>query len=136
MDKYPDFWSVLLGSQPIGFILGYIVISYLSAMGIILVMAAQKYNGISNSPEKWSWKYFWANNAGNFIACLFILPIAIRLVTEFVADARLMLLISVGVGFGFYKLAKLANKFGIWTTDKLSEKISEKIKQTEIKQNE
>lgn len=135
MEKYHDFWSVLLGDGPIGFILGYIVISYISAVGIILGMASQKFKEIPNSPDKWSWKYFWANNAGNFIACLFILPIVIRILIEFVDDARLMLLLSIGVGFGFYKLAKLANKFGLWTTDKLSDKISEKVKQDSINSN-
>lgn len=133
MDKYPDFWSVLFGSGPRGFFFGYVVLAIISAIGIILIMASQKYKVIPGTPEKWSWKYFFANNAGNFGASLFVLPIFVRVLIEFVSDPRWMLLISIGLGFGFYKLAKIANDAGIWTTDKISEKIAEKIKQTELK---
>lgn len=128
MDKYPNFWSVLLGNDPVGFFLGYTALAYFASFGMILVMASQKYKNVTTSPEAWSWKYFWANNAGNFAACLFLVPIIIRVLNEFVEDPRWMLLLSIGVGFGFYRLAKLANDFGIWTTDKISEKIAEKIK--------
>jgi len=130
MDKYPNFWSVLLGNDPVGFFLGYTALSYFAAVGMILVMASQKYKNIPDSPEKWSWKYFRVNNAGNFAACFFIVPLFIRILIEFVDDPKWMLLISIGIGFGFYKLAKLANNFGIWTTDKISERIAEKIKST------
>lgn len=128
MEKYPNFWSVLLGNQPVGFIIGYIVLSYISSAGIILVMASQKYKDVPNSPDRWSWRYFFANNSLNFIACLFILPLFIRVLMEFVENPKIMLLLSIGIGFGFYRLAKLANKYGIWTTDKISEKIAEQIK--------
>jgi len=130
MNKYPDFWSVLLGNDPIGFFLGYMALSYVSAVGMILIMASQKYKNVPNSPEKWSWRYFFANNVGNFSACLFVVPIFIRVLIEFIDDPRWMLLISIGIGLGFYRLAKLANDFGIWTTDKISDKIAEKIKST------
>jgi hypothetical protein len=129
MKKYPDFWSVLLGNGPHGFFFGYITVAIIAAIGIILVMASQKYKKNPDSPDKWSWRYFWANNAGNFGACLFLVPIAIRLCVEFIDDPKWMLLLSIGVGFGFYRLAKVANDYGIWTTDKISDKISEKIKQ-------
>lgn len=132
MNKYPDFWSVILGNQPPGFFFGYISVSFVSAFGIILVMASQKYKGIDNTPNKWSWKYFFVNNSMNFVASLFVLPIFIRVVIEFIDNPQWLLLISVGLGFGFYKLAKLANNVGIWTTDKISEKIAEKIKLTEL----
>lgn len=130
MNKYPNFWSVLLGDDPVGFFLGYTALAYISAVGIILVMASQKYRDVPSTPEKWSWKYFLANNFGNFAACLFIVPIFIRVLIEFIDDPRWMLLLSIGIGFGFYKLAKLANNFGIWTTDKLSERIADKINST------
>lgn len=127
MNKYPDFWSVLLGSGNHGFFFGYVVLSLISSIGMILVMAAQKYKSVPESPDKWSWKYFWGNNLGNFIAGFFLLPIFVRLIYQYI-DSGWMLAISIGLGFGFTGLAKIANNFGIWTTDKLSEKISNKIK--------
>lgn len=131
MKKYPHFFNVLVGNDP-GSFFGFTAISVLAAFGIIFIMASQKYKTVIDSPEKWSWRYFLSNNAGNFLASLFVLPIFIRVVLEFITDAKWMLLVSVGLGFGFYRLAKLANDYGIWTTDKISEKIADKIKQTEL----
>lgn len=122
MNKYPDFWSVLLGNGNHGFFFGYVVLSLISAIGMILVMAATKYKSVENSPDKWSWKYFIVNNLGNFLAGLFLLPIFIRLIYQYI-DEGWMLAVSIGLGFGFTGLAKIANNLGIWTTDKLSEKI-------------
>lgn len=130
MEKYPNFWSVLLGNDPVGFFLGYMAIAYVSSFAMILVMASQKYKSVPGSPDKWSWKYFWGNNGGNFLACLFLVPLFIRVLVEFIKEPRWMLLLSIGIGLGFYRLAKLANQYGVWTTDKISEKIAEKIKST------
>ncbi len=105
-------------------------LSYIAAVGMILIMASQKYKNVPNSPDAWSWKYFFVNNSGNFAACLFILPLFIRVAIEFIENPAWMLLISIGIGLGFYRLAKLANDYGVWTTDKVSEKIAEKIKST------
>lgn len=129
MQKYKNFWNVLFGTGERGLFFGYVVIAIISAMGIILVMASQKYKSTPESPEKWSWKYFFVNNAGNFGASLFVLPIFVRVIIEFINDPKWMLLVSVGIGFGFYKLAKIANDAGILTTNRLSQKISEKINQ-------
>ena len=127
MNKYQNFWNVLFGTGERGLFFGYVALALLSALGIILIMASQRYKSNSESPDKWSWRYFFADNAGNFGASLFVLPIFIRVITEFVDDPKWMLLISVGIGFGFYKLAKIANDAGILTTDKLAKKVAEKI---------
>lgn len=124
--KYPDFWTTLITDHP-GFLFGYAAISVIAAFGIILVMASMKYKAVSGSPEKWSWRYFLANNAGNFLASLFVMPIFMRLFVQFVHDPGIMLFVSVGCGFGFYKLANLANNVGIWTTDAVSKKIADQI---------
>lgn len=128
MKKYPDFWHVLIGNQPPGFFFGYLAVSVMAAFAMILIMATMKYKAVEDSPDKWSWKYFIANNWGNFVASLLVLPIFIRLVLIWVTTPDYMVAISAGLGFGFYKLAKLANNVGLWTTDKLSERIAEKIK--------
>lgn len=127
MEKYKDFWSVLFGTGARGFFFGYVVLSIISAAGIILVMASQKYKSNPESPDIWSWKYFFLNNAGNFGASLFVLPLFIRVLVEFIAEPKWMLLASIGVGFGFYRLAKIANDAGILTTNKLSKKLAEKL---------
>lgn len=127
MQKYPDFWSVLLGNGPHGLFFGYVVLSLIACIGMILVMAAQKYKNVDASPNKWSWHYFLANNAGNLIAGVFLLPIFVRLIYQYI-DAGWMIAVSVGLGFCFFGLAKVANNFGIWTTTKLSERIADKIK--------
>lgn len=130
MKKYPDFWSVLLGTGNHGFFFGYVVVSLIASIGMIMVMASQKYKSLENTPTKWSWKYFWADNLGNFIAGLFLLPIFIRLVYQYI-DEGWMLAVSIGLGFGFTGLAKIANSFGLWTTNALSKRIAEKIKDKE-----
>lgn len=130
-NKYPDFWSVLIGSEPIGFLLGYIALAVLAAFIITLWNALKKYQEAQGTPDKWSWKYFFWNNIGNFIVGILLIPLFIRIEIEFFDHPGLMLLFSVGTGFGFYKLAKVANRLGLWTTNSLSKKISEKIKSNE-----
>jgi len=132
MDKYPDFWSVLIGNGPAGFFFGYVALSMIAAFGMILIMATQKYKTSEKSPDVWSWKYFWVNNMGKFLAGFFLLPLFIRLIYERV-DAGWMVPLSIGVGFGFLALAKIATNFGILTTEKLSQQIAEKIKQDQSK---
>lgn len=126
MKKFPDFWSVLLGNGNHGFFFGYVVLSLICSIGMILVMASQKYKEIGNTPNVWSWKYFFVNNSGNFLAGLFLLPIFVRLIYQYI-DPGWMLGLSAGLGFGFTGLAKIANNFGIWTTDAVSKRLAEKI---------
>lgn len=132
MNKYPDFWSVLIGNGPSGFFFGYVVLSMLSAIGIMLVLAAQKYKKNEATPAHFSYRYFIVNNLMNIIAGLFLVPLFVRLVYEYVPPP-VMIFVCIGIGFGFHRLAKIANKFGLLTTDKLSEKIATKIKQEEDK---
>lgn len=130
-DKYPDFWSVLLGSEPIGFLLGYISLAVFAAVVMTFWNALNKYKEVQGTPQKWSWRYFIMNNIGNFIAALLFIPLFIRIVIGFTTHPGLLILSSVGIGFGFYKLAKVANKLGVWTTDSLSKRIAAKIKEKE-----
>lgn len=126
MQKYPDFWSVLLGNGNHGFFFGYVVLSLVSAIGIILIMATKKFRDNPTSPDQWSWKYFWADNLGKFIAGFFLLPVFVRLIYQYV-DQGWMIAISIGLGFGFLGLAQVATTFGVWTTNRLSKQIADKI---------
>lgn len=126
MNKYPDFWSVLLGNGHHGLLFGFIVMAFICAFGTILIMAANKYKGAEGTPTVWSWKYFFANNLGIFGANFFLIPITIRLIYQYI-DPTWMLLVSCGLGFGFLALAKIATNFGLLTTNKLSQRIADKI---------
>jgi uncharacterized membrane protein len=131
MNKYPDFWGVLFGKEP-QFFAAYSVLSILSAVAIIAVLASRKYKSIPDSPDKWSWKYFWADNLGKFVAGFILLPLFVRVVYEY-AEGVWMLLISIGMGFGFLGLSQIAENFGLWTTKKLSQKIADKINSEQTK---
>lgn len=131
MKKYPDFWSVLIGNQPPGFFFGYISLALFAAFGMILIMASNKYKSNPDTPEKWSWRYFVADNLGKFLAGLFLVPIFIRVTMELNLPPQWMALVSIGIGFGFLGLSIIATNYGIWTTKKLSKSIADKIKDKE-----
>ena len=131
MKKYPDFWSVLIGNQPPGFFFGYTTLGLLAAFGMILVMATSNYKRNPTTPEKWSWVYFIVDNLGKILANLFLVPLTIRLVMELNLPQVSMVISSIGIGFGFYGLSKLASNYGILTTKRLSQGIADKIKDKE-----
>ncbi len=130
MNKYPDFFHTILGSGPIGNFFGFVTLGMVAAFAMVFILATQKYKSNPDSPTAWSWKYFWADNAGKFIAGLFLIPLFIRVIYEYV-NPMWMVFVSIGVGFGFLGLAKLATSYGIWTTDALSKRVADKIKQAE-----
>lgn len=128
MKHYPDFWNTVLGNGPRGLFFGFVFLAIVSAIGIIVVRASQKYKKIPGTPDQWSWKYFWADNLGNIVAGLFLIPIFVRLVYDHV-EPTWMIVVSIGLGFGFFGLAELANSIGVWTTKKISERIGQKVKE-------
>jgi hypothetical protein len=135
MNKYPDFWSVLLGTGNHGFFFGYVVISYFAAFGMILILASKRDVDSNNTPVKWSWKFFWVNNALRFAASFFILPLFVRLLYQY-TPPEWMLLMSIGFGFGFMYLAKLAQNIGLFTTNKASARVTELLNKLEEQQKD
>lgn len=131
MGKHPDFWSVLLGTAPPGFIFGYIVMGYLAAITMIMIHASSRDPDSPATPKKWSWKFFWVNNSIRFLVGAFLIPIFIRVAIEYM-EGIWMLLLSIGIGFGFMYLAQIAKKWGFMTTAKLSEKITEMVEKKRI----
>jgi hypothetical protein len=124
--KYPDFFSVLIGPGGAGFFFGYIVIAFICAFAMILIDASQRDIKSSRTPEKFSLRFWFADNLARFLANLLLIPIAIRLCYEYVSPTW-MLFLSAGIGFGVDGLAMLAKKFGILTTNKLAERMTTKI---------
>lgn len=135
MQKYPDFWQVLLGKQPPGFIFGYIALAYLASIAMVMILASTRDPDSPNTPKQWSWRFFWANNSIRFVVGFLLIPIFIRVLIEYV-EGLWMLLLSIGVGFGFMGLAQLAKDFGIMTTRKISARITQQVeKAAEDKKN-
>lgn len=135
MHKYHDFWSVVLGDKPPGFILGYIFLGYIAAMAMIMILASSRDPNSANSPKEWSWRFFWVNNSIKFVTGFFLIPVFIRVAFEWLGSFE-MLLMSIGIGFGFMGLAQVARKWGIFSTDKLSQRVTQEVnKALEEKQN-
>ncbi len=129
MNKYPDFFKILVGPGPVGYFFGYCFLSFAAAVALTAAMAAISYSKKANTPEKWSWRYFIADNLGNLIAAFLLLPLFVRFVYPHIDSdhSEYMVFLSIGLGFGFKGLAKIANNFGLWTTKALSKKVADKL---------
>lgn len=125
MKKYPDFFSVVIGPNA-GFLFGYIFIAAICALIIIFIDAAGRDVLSSRTPVKFSLRFWLADNLARVIANLLLIPIAIRILYEYVPPVW-MLALSCGIGFGVDGLALIAKNYGILTTKKLSEKMTNKL---------
>lgn len=130
MKKYPDFFSVLVGSGGPGFFFGYIVIAFICALAIVLYDLSTRDVSSKRTPEKLSFKFWLADNLARVMANLLLIPIAIRLCYEYVTPAW-MIAIAAGIGFGVDALGMIAKRFGLFTTNKLAERVTEKINNTQ-----
>lgn len=130
MKKYPDFWSVLIGNGGPGFFFGYIVIAFICAGAIVLYDISTRDKLSPRSPEKFSIRFWVADNLARVLANLLLIPITIRLVYEYVSPTW-MLALAAGVGFGIDALGMIAKRFGILTTKKLAAQVTEKLAPTQ-----
>lgn len=126
MKKYPDFWSVLVGNGGPGFLLGYIVVAFVCAGAIVLYDISTRDKYSLRSPVRLSFRFWLADNVARVLANLLLIPIAIRLVYEYVPPTW-MLAIAAGIGFGIDALGMIAKRFGFLTTKKLAEHVHEKL---------
>lgn len=126
MNKYPDFISVLLGKGPIGFFCGFVVIALICAVISLLIEVNRRDVNSPNTPVKFSYRFMIAHNLLRIIISFLLVPIAIRLVYEYI-PAQWMLFISVGIGAGADRLAMLFKNIGVLTTNKLASKVADKI---------
>jgi hypothetical protein len=128
MEKYPDFWSVVLGNGPHGFFFGFLTMGLIAAFTMFCILAVGRDKNSQTTPEQWSWKFYWMNNVLRILATFFLLFLFVRVAYEYVAVGW-MLFWSIGIGFGFPKLAHIAKDWGVLTTNNLSEKIKKAIDQ-------
>jgi hypothetical protein len=131
MKNYPDFWSVLLGNGPHGFFFGYLTMGFIAAAAMMCVLVAGRDKESSSTPRQWSWQFFWVNNVLRIVATALLLFLFVRIAYEYV-DGIWMIIFSIGLGFGFPKLAHIAKKWGLLTTDRLSDRVTEILNQKEI----
>lgn len=128
MKKYPDFFSVLIGPGGPGFFFGYVIIAFICAGVIILVDASNRDVASARTPVKFSLKFWLADNLARVLANILLIPIAIRLCYEYVTPTW-MLFLAAGIGFGVDGLGLIAKRFGVLTTNKLAERINQKLTQ-------
>lgn len=129
MNKYPDFISVLLGKGPIGFFLGYVVIALICAGISLLIEAVNRDLNSPNTPQKWSNKFLIMHNLLRILINFLLVPIVIRLIYEYIPPVW-MLFASVGIGAGSDRLALLFKNLGVLTTNKLAQKVADKVNNT------
>jgi len=126
MKKYPDFWTTLLGKGPTGFFFGFFVISLICAAALMFVELRTRNADSLRSPQRFSFRFWFADNVARFIGNPLLIFLAIRAGIEYIPPFG-MLFYSMGVGFGSDGLGILAKRMGFLTTSKLAEKITEKI---------
>lgn len=126
MKRYPDFFNVLIGPGGPGYFFGYIVIAFICAGAIILYDISTRDAGSSRTPLKFNLWFWVADNLARVMANLLLIPIAIRLCYEYVSPTW-MLFLAAGIGFGIDGLGMVAKRFGLLTTNKLAERINEKL---------
>lgn len=136
MKNYPDFWSVLLGNGPRGFFFGYLVLGLIAATVMLCILAVGRDKESPATPVKWSWKFYIVNNILRILSTVLLIYIFVRVAYEYV-DGIWMIIFCIGLGFGFPKLAHIAKKWGVLTTSRLSDRITEVLNQKELgKKNE
>lgn len=135
MKKFPDFFSVVLGNGRPGFFLGYCVVALICAAALMFVELKTRNVDSLRSPEKFSLKFWLADNVARFIGNPLLIFIAIRACYEYIPPVG-MLFTSMGIGFGSDGLGILAKRFGFLTTNKLASKVTEKLADKEKDKDE
>lgn len=126
MKKYPDFWSVIIGSGQPGFFFGFTVVALVCSLLLLLIQASNRNMASSNTPVAFSWRFLFADNLLRILTNFLLVPVAIRLTYEYVPPTA-MLFISVGIGFGSDGLCILAQRIGLLTTSRLANKVLNQI---------
>lgn len=133
MNKYPDFWAVIIGPGHIGAFLGFIVIAYLCAFVSLLWEASDRDLQSPNSPVRFSWAFLFSANLKRIIANLVLVPLMVRwLYPKFSIEA--MVLTAMLIGICFDRLFMFLKNKGIsfFTNQELASKVNEKVSQNDL----
>lgn len=126
MNKYPDFWNVVIGPGPVGAFLGFTALAFATALVSILLELSNRNVASKFTPVNISWKFFWVNNLPRFVANFLAIPLLIRLSYSYISP-ELMIITAIGIGAGIDRGALLLKKIGVLSNNRYSDKIVEKL---------
>lgn len=131
MNKYPDFWNVLLGNGSAGAFLAYLVISYFAATASLLFEASNRDIASDSTPKKWSTKFLLASNVFRLLANLLTVPLLIRLEYQYIG-MEWMILIVIAQGVLFDRAFMILKNIGVLASDKFASKFANKISENDL----
>lgn len=131
MNKYPDFWHVILGNGSLGAFLAYLVIAYFSAAASLLFEASNRDIASDNTPKKWSTQFLLAANVLRLVANFLAIPLLIRLEYEYV-DMKWMILLVIAEGILIDRAFMFLKNIGVLTSDKFASKIANKVSDSDL----
>ena len=123
MEKYPDFWSVVIGPGPLGVYLGLIVVALITAAASLLVESSTRKVISANSPIKFSWHFLLTANSKRIIANFLAVPVLIRILYPRLTP-ELMVLAAVGVGAIIDRTALWLRDLGVLSNKKAAARIN------------
>lgn len=131
MNKYSDFWNVILGNGSIGSFMAYLVIAYFSACASLLFEASNRDISSSNTPVKWSTKFLLAANILRLIANFLAIPLLIRLEYEYI-DMKWMILLVIAEGILIDRAFMFLKNIGVIASDKFASKVANKVSEDDL----
>lgn len=131
MNKYPDFWNVILGNGSIGAFAAYLVIAYFAACASLLFEASNRDIASASTPKKWSTRFLLAANMLRLIANFLAIPLLIRLEYEYV-DMKWMILLVIAEGILIDRAFMFLKNIGVMASDKFAGKVANKIAENDL----
>ena len=132
MNKYPDFWSVIIGPGPVGIYLGFIVVAYVCAMVSLLLEANSRDVDSKNTPKPFSGRFLWAANYKRILANVLALPILVR-ITYPSLGMEAMFLAAIGIGVMADRAALWLKSIGVLSSNKSAARVKAQIEQEDKK---
>lgn len=126
MNKYPDFWNVVIGPGPIGAYLGFVFIAYVAATISLLLEANGRDVKSPKTPTDWSSKFLWLSNYKRILANFLAVPLLIRMAYPNLG-IEAMLLTAIGTGVIIDRAALYLKNIGVLSSNKTAEKFMQKI---------
>lgn len=126
IEKYSDFWQVILGNGSLGTFIAYLVIAYFAAAASLIHEASHRDISSQNTPVKFSWSFLFAANLWRLVSNFLAIPLLIRLVYEYV-DMKWMILLCIAIGLLIDRAFMILKNIGVLASDKFASKIAEKV---------
>ena len=102
-----DFRNVVIGDLPLGIFFGAFVVAFVAAFGLVLYRATKKADSSKDTPEQFSWSFFWRDNFMKWMLQILTIAIMIRMSSALLIDEAVF-----GVSFG---IGLASGQFSIWT---------------------